>query len=388
MNCEEIQAQLSDYLDRSLDGTQKDIVEKHLGACPICREEAELINETMGEVAALPWIDPPLGFTQRVMAQVCDVKTQPGYWQRFSWALRQNLPIQVTALVMIGILGMYLIIKENPQDSSTSLPPPEIKQNPTPPPETLAVAPSESDQIVLAQRALEPSTKEVSPSRAPRPDSAASNEGAKITESGARKSVEGKVPRTSVTASATPSGAAQAAPEPSDRTAPLISGTPVTTHASSPVGGSPVTFSFPFESDTSGAFRSAPAAIEPFADFELIVRRHPRPADEPKSEVAGISRKAEVEKAAAERSSAPRAIDRLMAAIPDHARPQTIWVNVPKDQYEQFKKELHALGIIESEIRVPLLRDQTAAHGDGQVRVRLTAVPTADSSTPNAPANR
>jgi hypothetical protein len=101
-----------------------------------------------------------------------------------------------------------------------------------------------------------------------------------------------------------------------------------------------------------------------------------------------MSRKAEAGKAAAERTSSPRPIDRLMAAIPDHARPQTIWVNVPTEQYEQFKKELQALGIIESEIRVPLLRDQTAAHGDGQVRVRLTALPTADNSTPHAPTNR
>jgi hypothetical protein len=92
--------------------------------------------------------------------------------------------------------------------------------------------------------------------------------------------------------------------------------------------------------------------------------------------------------AATERPATPRAIDRLMAAIPDNARPQTIWVTVPKNQYEQFKKELDALGTIESEIHVPLFRDQTAAQIDGQIRVRLTAIPEADSSTSNPPAGR
>jgi hypothetical protein len=92
--------------------------------------------------------------------------------------------------------------------------------------------------------------------------------------------------------------------------------------------------------------------------------------------------------AASERPATPRAIDRLMAAIPDHARPQTIWVTVPKNQYEQFKKDLDALGTIESEIHVPLLGDQTSAQIDGQIRVRLTAMPEADRLTPTPPAGR
>jgi hypothetical protein len=36
---------------------------------------------------------------------------------------------------------------------------------------------------------------------------------------------------------------------------------------------------------------------------------------------------------------------------------------------------LDALGTIESELAVPLLREQSAARDDGHVRVKLTAVP-------------
>ena len=148
------------------------------------------------------------------------------------------------------------------------------------------------------------------------------------------------------------------------------------------------TLAFPFESDPATAFRSAPSAIVPFADYELVVRRHGRPPAESRGDVTGAVRKTEMSQAAERPSTTPRAIDQLMAAIPDHARPQTIWVTVPKNLYEQFKKELHALGTIESETQVPLLRDQTAAQTDGQIRVKLTAMPGADSPTPNPPASR
>jgi predicted anti-sigma-YlaC factor YlaD len=57
MNCEEIQAQLSEYLDRSLGAAPMALVEEHLAACPPCREETALLRETIGQVAALPSVD-------------------------------------------------------------------------------------------------------------------------------------------------------------------------------------------------------------------------------------------------------------------------------------------------------------------------------------------
>jgi hypothetical protein len=76
-----------------------------------------------------------------------------------------------------------------------------------------------------------------------------------------------------------------------------------------------------------------------------------------------------------------------MAAIPDHTRPQTIWINVPETQYEEFKQELFKLGIIEAESRVPMLREQ-ASQADGQIRVKLTALPHGEAAAPNRPASR
>jgi hypothetical protein len=162
----------------------------------------------------------------------------------------------------------------------------------------------------------------------------------------------------------------------------MISGITSRNHVSSQISGTPVTASSRFDSETAPSFRPPSAAIEPFADLELVVRRHPRVVDEPGDEASRAGRRSE--SAIADL----RAIDRLMAAIPDHARPQTIWVNIPKNQYEVFKHELNALGTIESEMAVPLLREQHAGQADGQIRVKLIAIPTTETPISTAPANR
>jgi Putative zinc-finger/Predicted integral membrane protein (DUF2275) len=380
MNCDEIQAQLSEYLDRSLGAAPMALVEEHLAACPPCREETELLRETIGQVAALPSVEPPLGFTQRVMAHVREIEPQPGLWHRLFLPLRQKLPVQATALVMLGILGAYLLQKEEMHRQLTAIQPAQvtdgIKQDSAPAPQAFPVPPttSTSKSNASANRSTDEPTEQPASSRVPQPHSVARRERA---ESPAPKS-------TDRLRSATP----VAAPEPGDRAAPMISGTAVANHVSSQGGGGSGTPAFPFESDPATAFRSAPSAIVPFADYELVVRRHGRPPAESRGDVTDAVRKAEMSQAAERPSSTPRAIDQLMTAIPDQARPQTIWVTVPKNLYEQFKKELHALGTIESETEVPLLRDQTAAQTDGQIRVKLTAMPGADSPTPNPPASR
>lgn len=382
MNCEEIQAQLSDYLDRSLGAAPMALVDEHLAACPPCREETELLSETIRQVVALPLVEPPLGFTQRVMAHVREIEQQPGLWQRVFLPLRQKLPVQATALVLLGILGAYLLQKEETHKQLTAIQPPQvtdgIKQDSAPARQALPAPPTTSTSKTIAspKRSADESTKQPASSRAPHLDSVARRERAQIAGSSAAKSTDSLPPATAV-----------AAPEPGDRPAPMISGTAVANHISSQGGGGSLTLAFPFESDPQTAFRSAPSAIVPFADYELVVRRHGRPPAESRGDVTAAMRKAEIGQAT-ERPLTPRAIDRLMAAIPDHARPQTIWVTVPKNLYEQFKKELHALGTIESETQVPLLRDQTAAQTDGQIRVRLTAMPGAESSTPNPPTSR
>ena len=181
-------------------------------------------------------------------------------------------------------------------------------------------------------------------------------------------------------------GKLRPAPEPSGNVSATISGTPIATHSSSQVSGSPSTFFSPFESETGAALRSVSPAIEPFADYELVLRRHGHEAIEPQGDVRGRQDRLEASRKTSEPLSTPSAIDRLMSAIPDHTRPQTIWITVPSSQYEKFKMELQHLGTIQSESRVPLWRDNAPSQSDGQVRVKLTALPAAESAGPEKPA--
>jgi Putative zinc-finger len=368
MNCQETQARLSEYLDCSLSATQLAIVQEHLAACPSCQEEAALLKETIEQVAALPLMDMPLGFNQRIMASVREIEIRPGYGERLFWGFRRSLPIHSTALVAMGILGIFLWAREDWQNQPTL--PSSQQLSSTTVQESIPTS-AESDTKEVASRQADQQNdmpREDTPNRAPQPNRQASDERPKQTiETSTKIAAEPANSRGVKSAGSAPdvqpveAGRAPAAttrPESGGRGAPVIARTPVGNHAQSQ-WGTPVTFSFPVESE----FRSP--APEPFADYELTVRRRSRAAEAAQQDNSG--------------EKAPRrAIDRLMAAIPDHSRPQTIWVNVPKNQYEQFKKELDALGTIESELAVPLLREQSAVRGDGHVRVKLTAMPTVE----------
>ncbi|MGH7926318.1 MAG: zf-HC2 domain-containing protein, partial [Candidatus Binatia bacterium] len=114
MNCQEVQTQLSDYLDLSLGPTRLVLLKEHLEACSPCREEAELLSESIRRVAVLPLLETPLGFTQRVMSQVRETETQSSFWQRLLLPLSGKMPVPATALVIVGILGIYLLQKQEP----------------------------------------------------------------------------------------------------------------------------------------------------------------------------------------------------------------------------------------------------------------------------------
>jgi Putative zinc-finger len=370
MNCQDVQAQLSDYLDCSRSAARLALVEEHLAACSPCREEAELLGESIREIAALPVLDAPLGFPQRVMSHVRDEETQPSFWQRFL-PLSGKLPIQATAVVIVGFLGIYLLQKEQPQQQRIVAPE--------------ATAGSSAGQDSAQFTAGEPSAPKTAV--APQSSPARSNPQVPLSRQQTKLSSREEEISSRVEAPAPPPPAKDSAPDPSlsqsaetevaVRATPVVSGLPTLT-APAPTSGGATMFPQLPDSDIP-ALRTSPAAIEPFADLELVLRRHTAPA---KIDSSGPVRKPDLGQAGA------RPIERLMAAIPDHTRPQTIWINVPENQYEYFKTELYIIGSIESESRVPMLREQPIGHADGQIRVKLTALPAAEAALPDPPTGR
>ena len=131
MNCAEVQKYLSDFLDKSLDIEHTREIEDHLAACSLCSEEMASLAECHRLVSGLAAVEPPVGFTTRVMVEVRKAANPPGLWQRLFLPLQIKIPLQATAVVLIGVLATYIYQKESLQRESVVAVPPESKQDET-----------------------------------------------------------------------------------------------------------------------------------------------------------------------------------------------------------------------------------------------------------------
>ncbi len=108
MTCHDARASLSVFLDEALAPDERREVEAHLEGCAECRRELERLRQT---VALLHRVEParaPVGFVDRVAAAA-----RPRPWYRRAAAavflpLSVKLPVEVTALVMVALLAVYV----------------------------------------------------------------------------------------------------------------------------------------------------------------------------------------------------------------------------------------------------------------------------------------
>lgn len=108
MNCEDARESLSAYLDEALAPDERSLLDAHLAGCAACHRELEALR---GTVAMLRRVEParaPVGFVDRTVAAA-----RPRPWfRRVAEAvllpLSIKLPLEVTAVVMVGLLAVYL----------------------------------------------------------------------------------------------------------------------------------------------------------------------------------------------------------------------------------------------------------------------------------------
>lgn len=119
MNCKEVQANLSFYLDQELSVDEMNQIKTHLDYCSACREELASLQETVSLLSSLDEIIPPASFRQELFAKLEKTATQGvrveqkekslcrygGLRDRFR-ALRQNTvfwPVAITMVLLILI---------------------------------------------------------------------------------------------------------------------------------------------------------------------------------------------------------------------------------------------------------------------------------------------
>jgi hypothetical protein len=364
MNCEEVQTQLLEYLDRSLDAITTKHLDLHLTSCPPCRAEADSLADCIRQVAALPIVNPPLGFAQRVMAHAREIERRPSIWQRIALVLHHSTPIQATAVVLIAIFSVYLYQKEQ----AVSLEPFQAKTNSV---QTM----SPPDEIEEAQRKTQTDNTEpvaadrVAPSRQEKQPTTAT------TESSASA-------RSSVTPPATPKAESEnraLASSQAPKRAPIqvqevATGreAPRMSRESFGLGG------FPLAAPRQPSLRSSGPAEgplfsmnEPIADIEFVVRRRPlQRRDQAEPESAEATRKsAEADAGALARRAAPSLSGMIV---------ETRWFTVAHEHLEQFKNDLSAQTVIESESLGAKREKELTAKGDHPLAIKVMILPATD----------
>ena len=419
MNCEEVQKYLSDFLDKNLDVEHGAAIRDHLAICSLCSEETAGLAECQRLVFGLPAVEPPVGFTNRVMAEVRETASPPRLWERLFLPLRVKIPVQATAVVLIAVLAAYIYQKEplqresvvavQPEGSSkkqeeTHSLAPSVAQAPTAPSKTKRVV--EGTKAQLQEFKDSAQLKELQPSSKPEEqnESVAGNQ---LAAPGVIRS-EDQIRSPATVSPAPPQEKSSAASE---------AGSPRLEQSSPPEGvqakgdlapvpqrekenapkdaaapGKPL---LPPEtrgrSTTSSlnALRSgAVVGIVPLSGHELAIRLQERDRDD---------------KAAADRLAAVAAEQRLLisqeeAKNLDQARQQTIqtgqsqivWVTIARDQYGRFKKELADMGSIEVETFTADPQNSAGAKSSDQLRIKVTILPplTSGNPVPSRPSSR
>jgi hypothetical protein len=321
MKCDEVQSHFSDYLDKAAEGPPAKGIETHLTNCPICSEEFAGLLQCRQLVSALPEVEPPLGFTVRVMANVAEIASETSLWKRLFSPLKIRIPLQATAVMLIGVLSFYVYERTD----YSKAPEPTARENFSP-------MPGEAPPIAKGTDKPSPAEQD--------------------KKAAAQTSKESKSP--SIVKPASHRTAAVPVPEGSQEV-------PAESRRSFPIPAQPVVaggVSGPIRIPRQQPFRLFPAEREtvnlgePTADYELLVRARPR-----RSQQADAIENSAEKSARPENSSSGAEGGRLID-LESSSVLNILWYTVPQDQYGRFKDELAAQARIESEVPIGI-RDRT-----------------------------
>ena len=389
MNCVEARKYFADLLDHSRDERLRK-VNDHVTACARCTEELADLAACHRLVAALPPVEAPLGFTARVMAEARKTAHRPSLWERL-FSTIPKLPLQATAVVVIGILAVFVYQKESRQPKwTTTIPPasPLQKQGEADKlPAAGGGAPAaeskgqESDESGAQERGVKRSPQPEQPRLLAEPEE----------QSNINRDVQpGPGKAAPPPGSLNPSKVAPSKPK--EELSPAGETSSVREEQSLRLGGAqakgaPPSAPLPdlpssagLEEKRAGSSLDAlSSGTAGFVDRELILRlKHPVRNDR------NTGTPSELERPHAEASPSQRFedLERGRERAIRTGQPQTVSAIIDASQYDGFKKELASLGTIESEIAAPTNEIDALSNSSGQLRITITILPPNYSAQP------
>jgi hypothetical protein len=418
MNCEEVQKYLSDFLDESLEFERSQKLSDHLAACSLCSEEMASLAECQRLVSGLPAVEPPVGFTNRVMAKVREAANSSSLWERLFSSLRINIPLQATAVVLIAVLAAYIYQKEPLQRESGVTFPPESSLEDQEETDKLAPSAKRAPSVGSTTKQLgeetkarvqefKDSTQLKNPQSSSKPEEQRQPaEGNQLVAPGAAGSQEEirspatlspdplqeKFPAASEAASARleqSSRSGEARPEAFTPPAPQSEKESASNDAafarksSEPVEGSAVS-----ALDPRGSGTVTGVALP--ADHELAIRLRELVRDDKNTADRLAWERTQAERRLSTLKEEARNLEQAREQVVQTGRAQTVWVTIARNHYERFKKELAELGGIEVESSAPEIKNDAIAKSSDRLRIKVTILPPPSSGNPvpSAPSSR
>jgi hypothetical protein len=117
MQCDEIQEQLSAYLEDTLSPAERGIIDDHLRSCPECRKSLADLEMTISSIKGLDEIIPPPWLTQKVMTRVkaeAERKNR-SLLQKLFYPLYIKLPIEAAGIFLVAITALYVFKSIEPE---------------------------------------------------------------------------------------------------------------------------------------------------------------------------------------------------------------------------------------------------------------------------------
>jgi hypothetical protein len=108
MNCSEIEAKLSAYLDGLLHDDERESVGRHCAECTHCRHSLEELERTKNILGQLDEVEPPSWLTESVMSRIREKEEARGWLKRLFLPLRVKVPIEALAMIFVAVLSVYI----------------------------------------------------------------------------------------------------------------------------------------------------------------------------------------------------------------------------------------------------------------------------------------
>ena len=398
MNCVEAQKLFADLLDHSRDERPREVSD-HLAACPLCRQELAALAESQRLVSALPPVEPPPGFTTRVMAEVRDAAGRPSVWQRL-FSPTQSLPLQTAAVILISVLAVLIYQKESVQRQSTTIVPPpsgiqkQAEADKMPPRASGAPGPESRVKKPDASGAQEihgnPSFQSEHPRSPAKPEERSKTIG-RIDDPGARNTAPpSESGNPSIVAPSRPKeespSADQAGSVRSEQSLRFGGAQAKGVPSSAPLHDSPSSAGLE-EKRAGSSLDALGSSSAVFSDRDVILRL--KQSERGDSTTHAPPQLEHFQLEASPLRTILKDLDGGWQRTIQTGQPQTLSTVIDAREYDGFKKELARLGKIESDTPAPANQTDPLSKSSGRLRIRITILPPLPSadSLPTQPSS-